>query len=161
MALSGSYPAEFEAAFDIARRVTTSAGGFRSFRRRYPEVDIDDAREIWGRVWPRAERVTYFVEANAGAFTSRRQLGCPESGNSLLVSFQVVFTSEGGDIHEQIFHTTVDIEKRIGATRENAFNEMIKGLRDRYFEGGLLQEARTHIMGLNVVQVKCLSGGNR
>lgn len=159
MALSGSYADEFEQAFDIARRVQTSAGGFRSFRRRFPELEIDDAREIWSRVWPRAERVSYFVEANAGSFVSKTKLDCPESGDSLLVSFQVIFTSDSGDIHEQIFHTTVPIEKRIGATRENAYNEMIKGLRDRYFEGDLLSNASRHIMGLNVVQVKCLSGG--
>lgn len=161
MALSHAYAAAFADAWTIARRVQTSAGGLKTFRRRHPELDSAESKEIWGRIWPRAERVKYMVDTNQGQFFSRAKFGCPEQGNYAMHTFRFTLRDDGGNQFEMNIHTQVAIEDRIGSTNRAAMAHAIRQLMDsKYFLGLTRREVVGRVVGSEIIQAKCLIGGD-
>lgn len=158
MALHGSYGEEFDDAFTIARRVQTSSGGFRTFQRHWPDLSKSDAKEIWNRVWPRAQRVKYFEDTPGGQFISRKKLGCSDSSSHLLVGHQITFVDQDGQQHEINVWTTTEIEQHIGTTRDLAYAAMLRSRALKsYFEGQAAPFINSQITSHRITQVKCLS----
>lgn len=158
---SGDSAADLYAnAFDIARQTDNYGSGFRKFRRENSSYPRDELTKVWDRVFDRAQRVRYMEDTNPGQFLSKTRLGCPEGGNVLFYSFLVSFNDENGNQHEQYYHVHVFMEKRIGDTNQEAMNEMIIQLRDRYFTGGALSDVKHQISGVQMRQVKCMTGGD-
>jgi hypothetical protein len=158
MPLSGSHPSEFDDAFAIARRVQTSNGGFRTFRRHFPDLEADDAREIWDRVWPRARRVRYFEDTHGNTNLNLSEIGCSEYDTHLTVGYELTYKDEDGNQHQLNAWVVSDIEKKLGTTRKEALDRLYNVLSGfNYFRDQDIPFIKKQISNIRVTQVKCMT----
>ncbi len=148
-------------AFTFARNTSSFEYGWRKLRQAYSSYDRDSLKDIYDKVWDRAQRVRYMEDSNQGWFLSRSKVDCPESGNRLFYTFQVTFRDEDGNQHEQYKHVNIPIEQRIGQSNQAAVTEMIEQLASStYFRGWEFNAIKANITNISMVQVKCLTGGD-
>jgi hypothetical protein len=155
-----SYASEYAAAFETARRVRTSPGGLRSFRRQFPGLSREDSKRIWNKAWERAERVKYMEDSQQWRNINKAKLQCPDGSNRLFYTFEVKFNDEDGNQHEQYFHVNIPMERTIGASNTEAIRDAVRQLRDRYFEGQHLNRMKGKISNIRMMNVRCLHGGD-
>lgn len=160
MAITDSLAELFESAFDIARASKSYPSGIKAFYQSHSSYPRSELREVWDKVYERSQRVAYMEDSNQSYFISKSKLGCPEGGNILFYTFMITFSDDNGNQHEQHYHVKVPIERQIGQTNQEAFNELVIQLRDRYFTGMALDEVQTKITSNKMKQVKCMTGGD-
>lgn len=161
MAKRIDYAAVHADAWTIARRVNTFNGGFNSFRRKHPEVSMEESRKIWASLFARGQRVKYMQDSKQSDYLSKKKIGCPRGGNMMFYTHRVTFTDMDGNQREVHIHSLVHLAGRIGTTNNRAMDDVIRQLWEgRYFNKADV-DISEHITSTQMLQVRCQTGSDR